>query len=46
VRRVDGNPHYPSYDLGVPCPSQGLGNGVTEAAQLRALATQYGFPLP
>jgi phospholipase C len=36
----------PAGPFGVPCPSQGPGNGLTEAAQLRALATQYGFPLP
>jgi phospholipase C len=36
----------PAGPFGVPCPSQGPGNGLTEAAQLRALAAQYGFPLP
>ena len=36
----------PGGPFGVPCPSQGPGNGLTESAQLRALATQYGFPLP
>jgi hypothetical protein len=30
----------------IPCPSEGAANGLAEAAQLRALAAQAGFPLP
>ena len=36
----------PAGPFGVPCPSEGPGNGLTEATQLRALAAQTGFPLP
>jgi hypothetical protein len=36
----------PAGPFGIPCPSEGPGNGLSEAAQLRALAQQAGFPLP
>jgi len=37
----------PPGPFGLPCPSEGPGNGfVDEATGLRALAEQYGFPLP
>ena len=35
----------PPGPFGVPCPSEGPGNGVSELAGLRALALQYGFPV-
>jgi phospholipase C len=36
----------PPGPFGIPCPSLGPGNGLTEWAQLRTLAQTYGFPLP
>ena len=37
----------PPGPFGLPCPSEGPGNGfVDEATGLRALAEQYGLPLP
>jgi len=36
----------PPGPFGIPCPSEGPGNGLAEATQLRALAAQSGFALP
>ena len=35
----------PAGPFGVPCPSEGPGNGFEEATGLRALAVQHGFPV-
>jgi phospholipase C len=36
----------PAGPFGIACPSEGPANGLSEAAQLDALARQFGFPLP
>jgi phospholipase C len=47
-QQADMPPQFsvPPGPFGIPCLSQGPGNGLTESAQLRALAQTYGFPLP
>ncbi|HEY6910916.1 MAG TPA: alkaline phosphatase family protein [Myxococcales bacterium] len=45
LRRIPPQFAVPQGPFGVPCPSEGPGNGLAEATGLRDLAVQNGFPV-